>query len=171
MVIREIIFRGKKFKVDNRGIVYNADNKIAKQQINSSGYKCITSDKCYLIHRVIATAFIPNPENKGFVNHKNGNKLDNSVENLEWMTKSENEIHSVRILGNKRNVEGLRANWENPIHRKKVDLYSMGMTFIKTFDSCTDTAKYLKCTGSAVNSCLKKRNKSVRRYIVKYHLI
>ena len=171
METKQIMFRGKEFNVDTNGNIYNKNGEVAKQHISSSGYQCITSDKCYLIHRVVATAFIPNPDNKPQVNHKDGNKLNNNINNLEWMTKSENEIHSVRILGNKRNVEGLRANWENPIHRKKVDLYSMGMTFIKTFDSCTDTAKYLKCTGSAVNSCLKKRNKSVRGYIVKYHLI
>ena len=46
------------------------------------------------IHRAIALAFIPNPENKPCINHKDGNKLNNSIDNLEWCTHQENMIHA-----------------------------------------------------------------------------
>lgn len=78
---------------------------ILKPFVCGSGYQEIIlhsrrARKPLLIHRLVAEAFIPNHDGKKEVNHKNGNKLDNSVDNLEWATPSENQIHSRRILKN-----------------------------------------------------------------------
>lgn len=71
--------------------------KILKPFITNKGYlriKLAPDNKNHSIHRLVACNFIPNPDNKPQVNHKNGIKTDNRVENLEWVTNIENTIHS-----------------------------------------------------------------------------
>ena len=64
-------------------------NKALIVALSKNGIK-----KSFLIYRIVAQQFIPNPENKPEVNHKDGNRLNNKVSNLEWMTRSENEKHA-----------------------------------------------------------------------------
>lgn len=74
--------------------------KILKNVLNSHYLNVSLSRNCewgpYNIHRLVAETFIPNPHNKPQVNHKDGNKLNNYVSNLEWVTRSENSQHAVR---------------------------------------------------------------------------
>ena len=86
--------------VSKSGIVYSVrrNNKkiyILSQPINRLGYKQVTiGKKHHRIHRILAMTFIPNPENKSDVNHIDGDKLNNSLDNLEWSTRKENMKHA-----------------------------------------------------------------------------
>lgn len=66
--------------------------------------------KYYSIHRLVAEHFIPNPDNKPTVNHKDGNKHNNNIDNLEWATWTENEKHSIDVLKRNRNTDCQRES-------------------------------------------------------------
>jgi chemotaxis response regulator CheB len=95
---------GNNYQVSNLGRVKSfvtSNPKLLKGTPNSKGYPVITMKingnyKTIKIHRLVALTFIPNPENKPCVNHKDGNKQNNKAENLEWVTKSENTLHAYK---------------------------------------------------------------------------
>lgn len=81
------------------GTCYRKERILSKNRLTKDGYNQVRLakdgvQKDFRVNRLIAQTFIPNPENKPTVNHKNGNKLDNCVENLEWMTREENMQHA-----------------------------------------------------------------------------
>ena len=80
-----------------RGNIYNRHGGLMASAVDHCGYRhTILNGKNRNIHRVIAETFIPNPNNLPCVNHKDGNKQNNRVDNLEWCTHSENTLHSFR---------------------------------------------------------------------------
>lgn len=90
--------------ITNKGRLVNSKtNNVVKSKICSHGYERVTLQVNHIkydryIHRLLAIAFIENPLDKPHVNHKDGNKSNNDLSNLEWVTEKENSIHATEIL-------------------------------------------------------------------------
>lgn len=98
--MKEVIYKNN-YLVTSGGDIYNNKTGRKLKFDKSSNYYRVQLGKYSKkesVHRIVATLFIPNNKNNPCVNHINGDKLDNRVENLEWCTYSENEIHSRDVL-------------------------------------------------------------------------
>lgn len=99
--------------IRKNGRIDNRKGKFIKPKIDKYGYEVVTFSnkgkrKTYTVHKLVALAFLENTYNKKTINHINGIKTDNRVENLEWATEKENQIHKWKngLANYKRNNKG-----------------------------------------------------------------
>lgn len=128
--------------------------------------------KNYYIHRLVAELFIPNPNNLPQVNHKDGNKLNNSVDNLEWCTCKENILHGIKngLKIYKKGTQsamygkyGKNSNRAIPILQ-----FDLNNNLIKQWDSQIEIQRELGYKQSVISNCCNGRGKTAYGYIWKH---
>lgn len=160
--------RIKKFEslylINEYGKIYKLDfDGFSEGSLKENGYVRFTlmfnngkSKKDYYVHRLVAETFIPNPENKPEVNHIDGDKTNNHVSNLEWVTRSENGIHKYRVLGHKATKHRSKAI-------KVIDLISKKT---KRYESHSDFAKEINIKTFNFNYNIKNKIPYLKRYLI-----
>jgi len=147
----------KKYFVSNLGRFKNSYGNIMENyKINENGYIRVNiCNKTFLLHRLVCFTFLENPENKKTVNHKDGNKLNNNIDNLEFATIKEQQIHKFQ--------NGL-AN----LHTRKIGQYHLNGDLIKEFNSIISASKEVNIGKSTIRSVLMNYRKTAGGFIWKY---
>lgn len=151
------------YQINEQGEVFNSRGYKLSPQNGTDYYKYLmfygkhNPDRMRIaIHRLLALTFIPNPENKPQVNHKNGVRNDNRLENLEWVTAKENCQHAYDVLNRVRSMLG-KTGKECP-NSIPVDQYDKNGAFIKRWDCAYDAMRELGIYQQNIGKvCLGKR--------------
>lgn len=152
----------EKYQVSNLGNVRNKKTKLnLKQQKNEKGYLkvnlCKNSKiKKYRVHRLVAKAFIPNPNGYMEINHKDENKTNNCVGNLEWCSHIYNSNY------------GNRNAKISQTMSTKVNQYDLKGNFIKRWESIKEICNYYKIDKTTIQRCCNGIQKKSHKYIWKY---
>lgn len=156
------IDKNPNYEITENGDVRNSKTKrVLTGGVNNKGYRIVHikhSDNPEFVHRLVAETFIPNddPINKTDVNHKDGNKMNNSVSNLEWSTRSDNIIHAYE--------NGLNRPSGGGHNKKRIRIVETG----QEFDSQEECAMIIGGSKGGVSMVVNGKRKT--NYYKGYHL-
>ena len=146
--MEKIIQNFNNYLISEKGTITKITNGLVlKQQTTKNGYRQVTlvnefgRKVCY-VHRLVAEAFLPNPNNYTDVNHKDYNKENNCVSNLEWCNRSDNLKHSYNYSNRDKNRERMKelATLNREKMKKSVSQYSLAGELIATYSSIREAA-------------------------------
>ena len=162
---RECEYTNKNGKVVN----YILPEKILIPGVHTNGYLKISlyknaKEERFFVHRLVAIHFILNPENKPEVNHKDGDRKNCKLSNLEWATRSENKIHSFTVLGRK-NI-GLKG--KDNVSSKAVLQYDLNGNLLNEFESSGEARRKLKLASNHISDCCTGKLNNAYGFIWKY---
>lgn len=150
------------------------DERIVTQTINPWGYLYVElsnanfNRKKIFTHVVVSKAWIPNIDKKPCVNHEKGQKWDNRVSELSWVTRSENTLHAFRTGLLKVNKTALGKKGELSPHSIKIDQLDMNGLFIKQWSSQSEAAETLRLSQGNIFSAMNGRYKSTGGFKWRY---
>jgi hypothetical protein len=145
--------------------------KEIKHIIKKHGYAVVGLNykkqcKYFYVHRLIAIAFIENLENKPQVNHKDGNKLNNVLDNLEWATRSENQKHRYTHLGHKNYLYG-KTGADHKGSKPVMQMTKDGI-YLKTYAGVSEAGRQTGVSVSSIVSHIKGRLNHAGGYLWDY---
>ena len=163
----KIIKNFENYSVSNFGNVKNNDTNEIIKQYNSQGYKLVgINGNLKRVHRLVADAFIPNPENKPYVDHINNIRDDNRIDNLRWATIKENCQNTSLSSKNKSGYKGV--NWDKRNNRWRATIFEDGIKvhigyFKNKEDAINARVKKAKeIFGEYTNKCEKEVNINIK---------
>jgi hypothetical protein len=167
--------RSVKLVSHNKASYYMRAGKILKQPLNSHGYPCVTikylngTQKVVQVHRLIAKTFIPNPDNLPQINHIDGNKCNNNVQNLEWCSVRDNIRHAYKTGLNQGSKPWLGK--VGKMHPNSIPVIALNLdgSLYKEYESISLAAKDVgMCSSSHISACLHGHRKSAGGFIWKF---
>lgn len=146
------------YLISDLGRVFSLRTKTIRKTLLNGGYPevklCLGKKRIgKYIHRLLAEHFIPNPLNKPQVHHKDGNKSNNNLMNLEWVSQRDNLIHAIDT--------GLRNYLSSS---KPIIQLSLNGDFIKEWSSTAEVSRICDITTHSISRCLSGRTKSSMGY-------
>lgn len=156
------------------GNVISPSGKVLNARVSKNGYlRVIINGKDYYIHRLVANAFIPNEDNKLELDHINGNKKDNRVENLRWVTRVENMNNQLTvdkisraIVGKKRSKESIDRQRKTIKSKNNYVIVQLNKNnqIIATYDSIADASFCTNLCASDIGRCCSGKRLSCGGY-------